>query len=227
MSELKVLYNPTSTLRPYKNNARTHSKKQIKQLVKSIEEFGFTNPILIDENSTVLAGHGRLLAAKELQLAEVPCVRLDHMTEAQKKAYILADNKLALNAGWDEDLLAQELGILLEEEISFDMDTIGFSVAEVDMIIEGSHKEEPHDPADDLPVDDKELKKVEPGDIWQLGRHRLICGDSLDLDVVSALMEGDKARMVFTDPPYNVPIDGFVGGKGKIKHKEFAMASVK
>lgn len=212
-------------LKPYKGNARTHSKKQIKQLVKSIKEFGFVNPIIIDEQNMVLAGHGRLLAAKEMGLAEVPCVRIEHMSEVQKKAYILADNKLALNAGWDEDLLAQELGFLLSDEISFDVDVTGFSIAEVDMIIEDHDKQEPHDPADDFPVNDEALKEVKVGDLWQLGRHRLLCGDSLDPESVSDLMEGRKATMVFTDPPYNVPIDGFVGGKGKIKHREFEMAS--
>lgn len=218
-------YLDIKSLKPFKNNARTHSKKQIRQLIKSIEEFGFTNPILVDEKNTILAGHGRMLAAKEIGLCEVPCVRLNHMTEEQKRAYILTDNKLALNAGWDEELLAQELGFLLSEEVSFDVDVTGFSVAEVDMIIEDSQKEEPHDPADDLPVNEDNLKEIKPGDLWQLGTHRLLCGNSLDPDCVTALMNGNRARMVFTDPPYNVPIDGFVGGKGKIKHKEFAMAA--
>jgi DNA modification methylase len=225
MSDIKVDYLNINILIPYKGNARTHSRKQINQLTASIEEFGFTNPILIDENKMVLAGHGRLLAAKKLGISEIPCVRLDHMTEVQKRAYILADNKLSLNAGWDEDLLATELEFLLNEEIDFDVDITGFSIAEVDMIIEDSHKEEPDDPADDLPINDKNLKDVALGDLWQLGRHRLICGDSLSPDIVQTLMDGKKARMVFTDPPYNVPIDGFVSGKGIIRHKEFEMAA--
>lgn len=224
MTTINISYLPIDKLKPYKNNARTHSKKQIRQLVKSIKEFGFTIPILIDEQNTILAGHGRASAAKEMGLFEAPCVRLDHMTEAQKRAYILADNKLAQNAGWDDDLLAQELGFLLSEEVTFDVDITGFSIAEVDMIIEDSHKEEPFDPADDLPVSDDNLKEVNLGDLWQLGPHRLVCGDSLDPNCVSALMDGAQARMIFTDPPYNVPINGFVGGKGKIKHNEFAMA---
>ncbi len=225
MTTLNIKQTPIGDLKPFKNNARTHSRKQVRQLVKSIKEFGFTNPVLIDEQSTILAGHGRVLAAKEMGLSDVPCVRLDHMNEAQKRAYILADNKLALNAGWDEGLLAEELGFLLSEEVSFDVDITGFSVSEVDMILEDSHKEEAHDPADDLPVRDDLLVEVRAGDIWQLGPHRLICGNSLDPECVEALMGTAKARMVFTDPPYNVPIDGFVGGKGKIRHTEFAMAS--
>ena len=225
MTTNNIYHLPINDLKPYKNNARTHSRKQIKQLVRSIKEFGFTNPILIDEDNRILAGHGRVLAAKEMGMTEVPCVRLDHMSEAQKRAYILADNKLALNAGWDEELLAEELGFLLSDDVSFDVDVTGFSISEVDMIIEDSHKQEPHDPADDLPVSDKGMIVVKQGDLWQLGPHRLICGDSLDPECVAALMDGEKARMVFTDPPYNVPIDGFVGGKGKIKHHEFAMAS--
>ena len=222
---LKIEYENVGSLKPYKGNARTHSKKQIKQLTSSIKEFGFTNPILIDEGKAVLAGHGRLMAAKEMGVSKVPCVRIENMSEAQKRAYIIADNKLALNAGWDEELLAEELGFLLSEETAFDVNITGFSIAEVDMIIEDSYTEEPNDPEDDLPVNDKGLKDVFLGDVWQLGRHRLICGDSLSPDVVQTLMNGKKARMIFTDPPYNVPIDGFVGGKGKIKHKDFAMAT--
>ena len=187
MTTNNIYHLPINDLKPYKNNARTHSRKQIKQLVRSIKEFGFTNPILIDEDNRILAGHGRVLAAKEMGMTEVPCVRLDHMSEAQKRAYILADNKLALNAGWDEELLAEELGFLLSDDVSFDVDVTGFSISEVDMIIEDSHKQEPHDPADDLPVSDKGMIVVKQGDLWQLGPHRLICGDSLDPECVAAL----------------------------------------
>jgi len=225
MTNFEIHKLPTDKIKPYNNNARTHNKKQIKQLIKSINEFGFTNPLLIDEHNMVLAGHGRLIAAKEMSMREVPCVRLDHMSKAQKRAYILADNKLAMNAGWDEELLAEELVYLSSDEVSFDVDTTGFSIAEVDMIIEEAHKEEPHDPADDLPINNDNLTEVKFGDIWQLGPHRLLCGDSLDPESVVVLMDDTQARMIFTDPPYNVPIDGFVGGKGKIKHEEFAMAS--
>lgn len=212
-------------LRPWTRNARTHSKKQLKQIAVSIQTFGFTNPVLIDQANNILAGHGRVEAAKLLGLAEVPCVRIEHMTEAEKRAYVIADNKLALNAGWDEELLAIELqDLLATEDIGFDIGVIGFDVAEIDALVEGLAAEDPGDPADDV-LPDIAPRRVNAGDTWQLGTHRLACGDALDPEVVAALMEGHLARMVFTDPPYNVRIDGHVGGSGKVKHREFAMAS--
>ena len=213
---------PPDRLRPWARNARTHSKKQVRQIADSIREFGFANPVLIDEDMTILAGHGRVAAAKLLGLEAVPCRRLSEMTEAQKRAYVLADNKLALNAGWDDDLLAEELGAL--QDMQFDVSLTGFSIPEIDGLIEGLVPEEPGDPADDAPVADGP-PRCRPGDVWRLGVHRLVCGDALDPAVVALLMGGEAARMVFTDPPYNVPIDGHVGGSGKIKHREFAMAS--
>ncbi len=211
-------------LTPWARNARTHSKKQIRQIADSIESFGFTNPVLIDERQTILAGHGRVEAAKLLGMREVPCLRLDHMTEKEKRAYVLADNKLALNAGWDEDLLAAELGALMSDDLEFDIGITGFSIPEIDGVMEAVAPEEPSDPEDDvLPAEAP--ARVRSGDIWQLGRHRLVCGDALDREVVGALMAGEAARMVFSDPPYNVPIDGHVGNSGKIQHREFAMAS--
>ena len=213
-----------ASLRPWARNARTHSKKQLRQLAKSIETFGFTNPVLIDGEGTILAGHGRVEAAKALGMKEVPCLRFDHMTEEEKRAYVLADNKLALNAGWDEELLAAELGALLEADIDFDIDVTGFSIPEIDNVLEGLSPEEPGDPKDDaLPASPP--RRCQIGDVWRLGAHRLVCGDALDPTVVDLLMEGERARMVFSDPPYNVKIDGNVGGLGKIKHREFAMAS--
>jgi DNA modification methylase len=207
-------------LRPWAKNARTHSKKQLRQIAASIQTFGFTNPVLIDQAGTILAGHGRVLAAKEIGMAQVPCIRIEHMTEAEKRAYVIADNKLALNAGWDEELK----GLLATENLGFDIGVIGFEVAEMDALVEGLTPEEPGDPEDDV-LPDTAPMRVGLGDIWQLGRHRLICGDALDAGVVGLLMDGELARMVFTDPPYNVKIDGHVGGSGKIKHREFAMAS--
>lgn len=212
-------------LKPYPRNARTHSRKQVKQIAESICTFGFTNPILIDQNNMILAGHGRVEAARLLGLADVPCVRLEHMTAEQKKAYVLADNKLALNAGWDEDLLAEELKELLAIDLDFDIGVTGFSIPEIDGLVEGVAPEEPGDPADEIVPDSDGPPRCRPGDVWQLGRHRLICGSALDRDTVAVLMDGEKARMVFADPPYNVPIDGHVGGSGSIKHREFAMAS--
>ena len=212
-------------LKPWPRNARTHSKKQLRQIADSIDRFGFTNPILIDASNTILAGHGRVEAARLLGLAEVPCVRLEHMSAEEKRAYVLADNKLALNAGWDEEILAEELKELLAVDLDFDIGLTGFTVAEIDSLVDGLEPEEPGDPEEDrLPEDDGEAR-CRPGDIWQLGPHRLICGSSLDERTVVALMAGEKARMVFTDPPYNVPIDGHVGGSGKVRHREFAMAS--
>lgn len=214
---------PIASLKPWKKNARTHSKKQVRQIAESITRFGFTNPVLIDKENTILAGHGRVEAAKLLALQDVPCIRLEHMTPQQKRAYVLADNKLALNAGWDDEILAEELKeLLLQDEFSIDI--TGFSIAEVDHIIEESAKEETGDPrADQLPNEVPTRSK--PGDLWQLGKHRLICGNSLDPSVIDELMDNKKAQMVFTDPPYNVPIDGHVCGSGTIKHREFAMAS--
>lgn len=212
------------SLRPWERNARTHSRKQLRQLEKSIRTFGFTNPVLIDGAGTILAGHGRVEAAKAMGLDGVPCVRIEHMSEAEKRAYVLADNKLALNAGWDEELLAAELGALVAEDLDFDVDVTGFSIAEIDGFIDGVEPEEPNDPRDDaLPQEAPRRARV--GDVWRLGDHRLVCGDALDPGVVDLLMAGERARMVFSDPPYNVKIDGNVGGLGKIRHREFAMAS--
>ena len=213
-----------SHLRHWVRNARTHSKKQIRQIANSIETFGFTNPVLIDETRTILAGHGRVEAAKLLGLGEVPCLRLDYMSEAEKRAYVLADNKLALNAGWDEELLAAELGALMSADLDFDVSITGFSIPEIDGVMESVVPEEPGDPEDDV-MPGAVPARVRPGDIWKLGPHRLICGDALDRQVVAALMAGEAARMVFSDPPYNVKIDGHVGNSGKIQHREFAMAS--
>ena len=226
MNDLEIEYLSLGALTSYPRNARTHSKKQIRQIADSIKQFGFTNPILIDSSNMILAGHGRLGAARLLGLDKVPCVRLDHMTTAQKKAYVLADNKLALNAGWDDELLALELRELLSLNDGFDIGLTGFTIAEVDGLIEGLAVEEPASPKDEaLPplVDGAAI--THPGDIWLLGRHRLICGDSLSAAVVATLMAGELAQMVFTDPPYNVPINGHVSGLGQVRHREFAMAS--
>lgn len=224
MSELQIEYLSLGSLAPYAKNARTHSKKQIKQIADSITAFGFTNPVLVDRENTILAGHGRVAAAKLLELTEVPCVRLEHMTQAQKRAYVLADNKLTLNAGWDEELLAEELEAILGDNEGFDISIAGFTLAEVDSLIEGKSIEEDGNPADDVLPEEVSLC-CKPGDIWQLGPHRLICGDALDPAVAELLMDGKQARMVFNDPPYNVPIAGHVSGLGKVKHREFAQAS--
>jgi DNA modification methylase len=207
-------------------NARTHSRKQIKQIAESISRFGFTNPVLIDAENRILAGHGRVAAARSLGMTTAPCLRFDHLSQQEKRAYVLADNKLALNAGWDEELLALELKELLASDLDFSLEITGFSIAECDDLIDGLEPTEQGDPADDfLPEATNDGSRCRVGDLWRLGQHRLICGDSLDPKVVAALMDGKLAEMVFTDPPYNVPIAGHVCGKGAVKHREFAMAS--
>lgn len=217
-------YLPPKDLKPWKRNARKHSKRQLHQIAESIQTFGFTNPVLIDQNLTILAGHGRVAAAISLGMERVPCLFVEHLTPEQKRAYVLADNKIALNSTWDEDLLAEELKNLSEAELNFEIETIGFSVSEIDALIDAPAPEEDGDPREEVlpPV---VQSRVRPGDIWQLGQHRLICGNSLEPEIIDRLMDGEKATMIFTDPPYNVPIDGHVGGKGKVKHDEFAMAS--
>ena len=226
MSALLIENLPIDQLRPFPRNARTHSRKQIRQIAESIRRFGFTNPVLIDGEDRILAGHGRVEAARELGMATAPCLRIDHLSSAEKRAYALADNKLALNAGWDEELSALELKELMEADIEFDVSVTGFSIAEVDQLVEGLAPEEAGDPADDrLPDPSEVAARCRLGDIWRLGPHRLVCGDLLDPLVVAALMDGEKAEMVFTDPPYNVAIEGNVSGLGKIRHREFAMAS--
>jgi DNA modification methylase len=217
---------PIDQLRPWPRNARIHSRKQIRQIAESIRRFGFTNPVLIDSDNRILAGHGRVEAARLLDMARAPCLRIDHMSVAEKRAYVLADNKLALNAGWDEELLALELKELMAADLDFDLDLTGFSIAEVDELVEGLAPSEPGDPKDDWQPDPSTIvTRCQVGDIWRLGPHRLICGDALDPNVVAALMDGEKAEMVFSDPPYNVAIDGNVSGLGKIRHREFAMAA--
>ncbi|MEL6243833.1 MAG: DNA methyltransferase [Pseudomonadota bacterium] len=211
---------PVEELRPYTNNPRTHSKKQVRQIAKSIERFGWTNPLLIDAGGNVIAGHGRLAAAKSLGLREVPVLRLDHMKEAEKRAYIIADNKLAENAGWDEALLKIELQGL--EEIGFDLELTGFDTGEIDILLGDG----PYEETETAPEPDHDRPAVSrPGDLWLIGPHRVYCGDALDPASWEVLMGRDRAQMVFTDPPYNVPVKGHVSGLGQTKHREFAMAS--
>ena len=213
-----------SDLKPWARNARKHSRKQLRQIVASIEAFGFLNPVLIDAEKSILAGHGRVEAARLLGRTTVPCLFVEHLSAAEKRAYVLADNKIALNAGWDEELLAAELRALASDELDVSVDLTGFSIAEIDALIDLDAPEENRNPRDDrLPV--TVPTRVRPGDLWVLGPHRLICGDSCDGAVVERLMAGSAARMIFTDPPYNVPIDGHVGGLGRLRHREFAMAS--
>src|SRR5262245_62145555 len=222
--DLKVSTTTVSALTPYDRNPRTHSKKQLRQIADSIRTFGWTNPILIDGNGVVLAGHGRLAAARSLGIERVPTICIDDMTEAQKRAYILADNKLAENAGWEPELLALELKGLLELDLDFDVTVTGFEMGDIDVLI-GDLDEEADD-LDQLPDIDPSVPPVtQVGDLWQLGRHRLLCADATQPSSFEILIAAERAEMVFTDPPYNVPIGGHVSGLGSAKHCEFPMAS--
>jgi len=214
-----------SNLRPYANNPRTHSPKQIAQIAESIKTFGFTNPILVDHENGVIAGHGRLEAAKKLGISDVPVICLEDMSKAQKRAYILADNKLAENAGWDRETLAIELQGLLEMDLGFEITTTGFEMGEIDVLI-GELAGVEADEADLIPdINETAAPVTQLGDLWALGTHRLLCGDALQVKSYERLLDGEKAELVFTDPPYNVKIDGHVSGLGKQSHNEFAMAS--
>lgn len=199
---MEIVYKKVNDLIPYINNSRTHSEEQINQIVASINEFGFTNPLLVDEKDNIIAGHGRLLASKKLKMEEVPCIVISGLTEAQKKAYIIADNKMALNAGWDEELLKAELENL--KELDFDLELTGFNVDELDDIFQ--FEEEQEIVEDDFDIEPPEEPKAKLGDIYQLGNHRLMCGDSTKLEDVEKLMNGNKADMVFTDPPYGIDV---------------------
>jgi DNA modification methylase len=214
---------PTA-LRPYPRNARTHSKKQIKQIALSIEQFGFTNPVLISDTNEIIAGHGRVEAAKLLGLPEVPTVRLSHLSTDQRRAYILADNKLALNAGWDREMLAIELQALVD--IDFSIALTGFEMAEIDIVLEEMHEAKTGLRSEDQLPDVQSHRVVSlADDLWQLGSHQLLCGNALERASYASLLGSERAEMVFTDPPYNVPIQGHVCGSGRVRHREFAMAS--
>jgi DNA modification methylase len=211
----------TTDLIPYVGNTRTHDEKQVAQVAASIKEFGFTNPILVDGENGIIAGHGRLLAAQKLGMESVPCLRIDHLTDAQRRAYVIADNKLALNAGWDEDALAVEIERLLED--GFDLDLTGFGEDEIADFLKD--ETEGLTDEDDVPELADDVVSVE-GDVWLLGDHRLMCGDSTSIDAVEKLMDGKKADMVFTDPPYG---DNHAGMTWKHKGKgwESGVGSVK
>lgn len=222
---LQIVSRDINSLKAYEGNARKHSDKQISKIATSIKQFGFNNPILIDKNQTIIAGHGRLDAAKKLGMTEAPTICLDHLSESEIRAYIIADNKLAELAGWDKEILAIELQHLASMELNFDIEITGFDTGEIDFIIGGA-VEQKLDPVDKvIEPERKDPAVTKRGDLWQLGNHRLFCGDSLDEASYVSLMGGEKAQMVFTDPPYNVPIDGHVCGNGAIKHAEFEMAA--
>ena len=217
MDDLQIAWRPLGELIPYARNPRTHSDAQVAQIAASIREFGWTNPVLVDGASGIFAGHGRVLAARKLGLERVPVIELAHMSEAQKRAYILADNQLALNAGWDDELLRLELADL--SELGFDLGLIGFGAGELEQLLAGNSRtgltEDDEAPA--LP----EQAVSRPGDLWVMGEHRLLCGDSTVLADVERVLNGQLADMTFTDPPYNVDYgssakDRLRGNKRKI-----------
>ena len=223
MADIKITYVELNSLKAYQNNPKDHPQKQVHQIADSIKKFGFNNPILIDENGEIIAGHGRYLAAQQLQMETVPVIRLTHLDETQKRVYRLADNKISENGGWNKELLALEISDL--EKIYVDDITItGFEQIEINNLI-----------TDITPAPDKKLNKIEfvpeceivtqPGDIWQLGRHKIICANSLDEESFARLLSDKRADMVIQDPPYNVKISGHVCGCGNICHDEFPMAS--
>jgi DNA modification methylase len=223
--QLILIYSAVADIKPAERNPRAHSVDQIRQIADSIREFGFTNSILVDSDNTIVAGHGRLEAAKMIGLTKVPTVCIDHLTPAQLRAYAIADNKLAENAGWDRNLLALELEYIVKLDIDFDLSTTGFEAPEIDILLTDIRPAD-EDPADEVP----EYGAEEPivtrlGDLWQIGRHRIFCGDATKSDSYSQLLGSRKAQLVFIDPPYNVPIKGHVSGLGAVKHREFKMAS--
>ena len=210
---------PVDRLQPYAKNSRTHSDEQVDQIAASITEFGFTNPVLVDSKDGIIAGHGRLMAAKRLNLSEVPVIVLDYLTDAQRRAYIIADNKLALNAGWDEGVLSTELALLSDD--GFDLSLMGFSDEELADLMPDVEELPPG--ADDKSVPELPAEAVTKlGDIWVLGKHRLMCGDSTSIDAVDSLMAGQKVDLIFTDPPYNVAFNGRSGKHDVIKNDDLA-----
>src|SRR3982075_2280030 len=223
---LSVVYQDVNALKPRITNPRTHSKKQIVQIANAIRQFGFTNPVLVDDVNGIIAGHGRVEGAKVVGLDQVPTVRQTDLSEAETRAYVIADNRLAENAGWDRALLGLELQYLTELEIDFDVTVTGFDLPEIDLLIgELSLAANDDDAADAIVEVAAGPAVTRPGDVWQIGNHRLICDDSTTLETYQQLLGDVRAQMVFTDPPYNVPISGHVGGLGSIQHREFAMAS--
>jgi len=225
LSQLVVTQTPVAALKPYARNPRRHTDKQIDLLARGIEEFGFLIPVLIDQAMTVVAGHGRLEAAKRLGMATVPTALLDHLTPAQVKAFRIFDNKMAELSDWDEGVLRLEIGDLVELEISgvleFDVSLTGFDTPEIDILLGGA---EPSGPAETVAVPDEAAAAVtRPGDLWILGSHRILCGDALEPASYDRLLGAEKARMVFADPPYNVPIAGHVRTGTAPGHREFAM----
>jgi len=223
MSNLTIAYQPIEALKPREHNPRTHSKRQLRQLANSVSHFGFLCPVLVDGDNRIVAGHGRVEAAKLKGLKEVPTICVAHLSEAQIRAYVIADNKLAMNAEWNTELLRTELQQLSVEH-GFDVTLTGFETAELDILL-GTADDE-LDEADQVPEIDRSLPPVSRlNDLWRIGKHFVLCADATKPESYDRLLQGQKADLVFTDPPYNVPIEGHVSGLGRNHHREFAMAS--
>jgi DNA modification methylase len=224
---LSIEYLQTSRLKPDPKNPRQHSDKQVQQIARSIEAFGFNVPLLVDADMHVVAGHGRLQACQLLGITEVPTISLEHLTETQARAFMIADNRLTENAEWDDCLLAQQFKELSEVELDFSLEATGFEMGEIDVMVENlaPAPEGEDDPADAVPEPAIGVQVSKVGDLWQLGRHKVYCGNSLNQPTYAVLMRDSKAAMVFIDPPYNVRIDGHATGLGSFQHKDFKMAS--
>jgi hypothetical protein len=220
---LGVTYRHPAELIPNADNPRRHSPKQIRQIAKSIETFGFLVPVLADDENHVIAGHGRLLGAERLGMTAVPVIKVSHLTEAQKRAYLIADNQLALNASWDEALLADQFAALAAVDLDFSLDVTGFEIETIDLLVHGDQSGDGPDP-DDAPVAPGPAVS-RPGDVWLLGEHRLFCGDALDPESYEILLQGRRAALVVCDVPFNLPVRGFISGGGRVQHREFAHAS--
>jgi hypothetical protein len=225
-NHLRIEYRPLDSLKANPRNPRIHTDKQINQIARSMKEFGAIMPRVVDRNSQIIIGHGRVRAAQLIGINELPTIRVEHLTEAQATALAIADNKLTENSTWNDELLAQQLKSL-SEELDFDVEVTGFEVGEIDVMIEGIAPVAGggSDSADELPEADPAIQVSKPGDLWLLGRHRVFCGNCLDATSYSVLMGGKRASMVFTDPPFNVRIDGHATGLGAIHHRNFRMAA--
>lgn len=222
-SPLLITYQPVGALKNNPGNSRTHSKQQIRQIAASIKSFGFNNPVLVDKNNTIITGHGRVAAAKLLGICKVPTVHLENLSPDEVRAYVIADNRLAEKAGWDKTILAIELQHLLTIEGDFDVTITGFEFPEIDLLLSKSHDKP--DPDDAFEIADSLQPTSQPGSLWRLGRHRILCASSVEQGSYSRLLGAKRAGVVFVDPPYNVKIEGNVSGNGSVRHREFQMAS--
>jgi DNA modification methylase len=224
MPNLSIVSRPVGALKPDPLNPRLHKDRQIRLLMKSVSAFGFNVPVLVDADQKILAGHGRVLAAQKLGMLEVPTISIEHLTDAQARAFAIADNRLTEISVFDENMLAEQLKALSILDLDFSLEATGFEMGEIDLRIEGaSLKDEAAGETESPPPAGPPISK--PGDLWLLGRHRLCCGSALESVVFKKLMNGEQAAMIFADAPYNVPIDGHVSGLGAVHHREFAMAS--